>query len=71
MRQYETLLLMHLLRQRDLALLSAQPYSVRVFHIFSFDTPNAASKRTSRFTRSGNYEATADMRHSPGTPLSV
>jgi hypothetical protein len=38
---------------------------------FSFDTPNAASERTSRFTRSGNYEATADMRHSPGTPLSV
>ncbi|MEY2503664.1 MAG: hypothetical protein QOI07_4001 [Verrucomicrobiota bacterium] len=39
--------------------------------IFSLDKPNAPSKRTSRFTHSGNYEATADRRHSPGTPLSV
>jgi hypothetical protein len=36
----------------------------------SFDTPNAPGKRASRFTRSGNYEATAKRCHSPGTPLS-
>jgi hypothetical protein len=36
---------------------------------FSFDTPNAPSKRTSRFTRSGNYGVTAKSRHSPGTPF--
>ena len=43
----------------------------RETHNVSFDTPNAPSKRTSRFTRSGNYEATAESRHSPGTPLSM
>ena len=43
----------------------------RETHNVSSDTRNAPSKRTSRFTRSGNYEATAESRHSPGTPLSV
>jgi hypothetical protein len=38
--------------------------------ILSFDTPNAPSKRASRFTRSGNYGVTAKSRHSPGTPFS-
>ncbi|MFZ0227662.1 MAG: hypothetical protein WAL41_12100, partial [Mycobacterium sp.] len=67
----ECAFLSHLLRQRQLALSAAQPITALPSQFFSSDTPNAPSKRTSRFTRSGNYEATADRRHLPGTPLSV
>ena len=61
---------MHLLRHRELGLSGVHYAPLGPFQFFSFDTPNAPSKRTSRFTRSGNYEATAERCHSPGTPLS-
>jgi hypothetical protein len=69
--QYETALLTHLLRLDELGPSGVHAVPLDLFQFFSFDTPNAPSKRTSRFTRRGNYEATAESRHSPGTPLSV
>ncbi|HXL62063.1 MAG TPA: hypothetical protein VN959_15555 [Mycobacterium sp.] len=59
------------MRQVDLGVHAVLRDSIDSSHTFSFDTLNAPSKRTSRFTRSGNYEATEERRHSPGTPLSV
>ena len=67
----DTPVLSQLLRHLQLALSGAQSIPAKSSQFFSLDTPNAPSKRTSRFTRSGNYEATAESRHSPGTPLSV
>jgi hypothetical protein len=71
MARFATIVLRQFLRQSDVGLCTRQKYPANVSQFFSFDTPNAPSKRTSRFTRSGNYEATAESRHSPGTPLSV
>jgi hypothetical protein len=49
--QYETLVLSHLLRHAHLVLSGGQPTSLASSQFFSVDTPNAPSKRTSRFTR--------------------